>query len=258
MNPFQANVSFVIVNYNSITDLLRCLSDLSSLKQAHFFEVIIVNNDTKKIHLPQYTFFRQICVEINNNVGYSTANNIGLKHVSSPIVCFLNPDTHSFSFNFFSIIDYIQPRTIVSPLILSKNRKPQKWSNGNKITLWRTILHNFGFYTKTWQSKKMIPVHWVSGAALCSTTAFLRELNGFDETFFLYFEDVDLCERAHQVGGSVQFVPQISLVHTSGQSSKKTSKNQKKCYYISQDRFFNKHVGVFQLFLLRILRIFHK
>ncbi len=258
MSHFQNNISFIIVNFRSVTELLRCLRDLAILPNAHLFEVIIINNDSNKLQLPQYKFFRQKCVEINENIGYSKANNIGLNHVSTSFVCFLNPDTHSFSQNFCSIIDHLQPRVIASPLILSENKMPQRWSNGEKISLWQIFKNNFGIHKKTWLAQSVTPVHWVCGAALCSTTQFLRELNGFDESFFLYFEDVDLCERAHLLGGSVYFLPHVSLIHTAGQSSKKTSKFQKKCYYNSQDHYFNKHVGVLQSLLLRVLRLLHK
>lgn len=250
-------ISFIIVNYKSAPELRRCLSDLITIPGAQEHEVIIINNDTKKLSLPLYGFRDQKCIELKKNIGYGAANNIGLSHATQPFVCFLNPDTHSFSKNFFMITDHIAEKMIVSPCIKNENLTPQKWSNGGKISLLSLLKNNIGLYERTWEHDLPYIVHWVSGAALCGRTDFIKEIGGFDESFFLYFEDVDLCERVHHRGGTVHCIPKFSLIHTNGQSSKKTRKIQKRWYYKSQDLFFKKHFGILHVFVLRIFRLFH-
>ncbi len=251
-------ISFIIVNYNSRKDLLRCLTDLSMINSAQNFEVIIVNNDTTKLTLPKYSFAIQNVYEINKNIGYGAACNIGLTHVTNEITCFLNPDTHSFCNNLSHITKHITTKKIlIAPQLLTTTSEPEKWSVGEKITFLQTLKNNIGLSKKQWLSKNLSKVDWVSGAAMFIPTQFIKELSGFDEDFFLYFEDVDLCQRIYNCGGSVHYNPTFYLSHTNGASSKTTTQKQKKCYYNSQDIFFKKHLGATQIFLMRICRFLY-
>jgi len=251
-------LSFIIVNYNSNKELQNCLYDLSKINYANKCEVIIINNDTKKLSLPKYTFQKQQVHEINKNIGYGAANNLGLQHASHKFVCFLNPDTHSFCKNLTNITKHItKEKTILMPQILTESNLPEPWSVGSNITFLQIFKNNIGLYKKHWLSSKEIPVDWVSGVALFTTLKLMQQLNGFDEDFFLYFEDVDLCKRTHDCGGTVRYLPQFHITHINGVSSKKSSKKQKKCYYKSQDLFFQKHLGAVQMFLLRTCRFLH-
>ncbi|MFA5986702.1 MAG: glycosyltransferase family 2 protein [Parcubacteria group bacterium] len=257
MNPSHKPISFIIVNYHSAIELHKCLFDLAHVPNAHIHEIIIVNNDSTALSLQNFGFLHQKCIEIGKNIGYGAANNIGLTHAKFPFVCFLNPDTHSFCKNFFDIVFHIDEKTIVSPRVNTEDLLPQQWSVGEKITLLHLIKNHIGIHKKPWKFTKKTPVRWVSGAAMCARTQFIRDIGGFDESFFLYFEDVDLCERAHHNDGFVYYIPTISLIHTSGQSSKNTGKIQKKWYYASQDTFFKKHFGACHVLLLRIFRLFY-
>lgn len=251
-------ISFIIVNYKSAKELKRCLNDLSKMSDARYFEVIIVNNDENKLSLPRYTFKKQHHCEINKNIGYGAANNYGLNFASEKYVCFLNPDTFGFENNLLDILDFTNEKTITSPRLLTETGESQQWSCGEKITLLEIIKNNFGIHKKPWLNNTISHVDWVSGAALFVQTKTIRDLGGFDESFFLYYEDVDLCQRIQNIGGSTLYIPHVTITHSCGNSSKKDRKNQKKWYYKSQDIFFKKHVGVLQLYLLRTLRFFHK
>ncbi len=251
-------ISFIIVNYNSRKELKNCLEDLCQINKAQKCEVIIINNDAKKLSLPRYDFQDQIIHEVNQNIGYGAANNIGLKYANNDIICFLNPDTHSFCTDITNITKYLATeKTIIMPQIRTETGQSEPWSVGENISLLRLLGNNVGLYKKPWLSKQKISASWVSGAALFTTAKLMQKLNGFDEDFFLYFEDVDLCKRTTALGGKIYYLPQFSVTHTGGVSSKKSTKKQKRCYYKSQDLFFQKHLGAFQTFLLRICRFLH-
>ena len=251
-------ISFIIVNYNSTKELQNCLNDLSQIDNASKCEIIIVNNDTKKLSIPKYNFKKQIIHEVNKNIGYGRANNIGLKYVTHDFICFLNPDTHSFCQNLLSITNHLKNKeTIIMPQICTESGNPQPWSVGSNISLLKLFGNNIGLYKKPWLSNQKISVDWVSGAALFTSTKLMQKLDGFDEDYFLYFEDVDLCKRALKKGTKIYYLPQLSITHTGGASSKEATKKQKKCYYKSQDLFFQKHLGALQTFLLRICRFLH-
>jgi GT2 family glycosyltransferase len=257
MSDRTSDITFIIVNYRSTSELMRCLFDLSKLSRDHaILNTLIINNDTESLAVPPHKGLSITIQNICHNIGYGAANNIGLRHVTSPYVCFLNPDTHSFSSNFLSITEHINQRTLVSPCIKTEDGSPQKWSCGDKITFLQLIKNHLHIHSSPWNSSQKTPVHWVSGAALCGYTSFLRSIGGFDEDFFLYFEDTDLCERTLLRGGSVFFLPHIFLTHTSGQSTKSDCKKQKKCYYRSQDIFFHKHSNRITVYMVRFFRFF--
>lgn len=255
MSDRISDITFIIVNYRSTPELTRCLYDLSKISHnTTLINVIIINNDAKSITACHHEGLVITVENICHNIGYGAANNIGLRLATTPYVCFLNPDTHSFSSNFLTIIEHIDQKTIVSPCIITENGIPQKWSCGEKITLVQLIKNHLHMHTSPWNSSQKIPVHWVSGAALCGRTSFLRSIGGFDEDFFLYFEDADLCERALLHAGSVFFLPHITVTHISGQSTKNDCQEQKKCYYRSQDIFFQKHSNRLTVFMARLFR----
>ncbi len=249
-------ISIVIVNYRSADALRRCLSDLAKIAHTADTEVIVVNNDTKPLLLTAPLPLR--IVEVNHNIGFGAACNRGLAHATKTHTLFLNPDTHSFSENFLSLTTLCaDDATIASPAVCNTDGSPQAWSCGDTITLPSIIINNLRLSSRPWHTPVQHAPRWVSGAALCGSTTFLRRLGGFDEGFFLYFEDVDLCERAHAAGGRVVRDPSYTLFHSSGASTTNDRIFQKTCYYTSQDRFIRKHRGPLQAHLLRILRAFH-
>jgi N-acetylglucosaminyl-diphospho-decaprenol L-rhamnosyltransferase len=106
---------------------------------------------------------------------------------------------------------------------------------------------------KPWNSKKPILVDWVSGTALLIKNKLFNDIGGFDEAFFMYFEDQDICLRVKSKNTKTLFYPDFKIVHHSGKSWKK-QKNQKKYYYQSLDIFFKKHHNLIQQKLLTFFR----
>jgi GT2 family glycosyltransferase len=248
-------ITFIIVNYKSKNSLLHCLNDLIQLPDINKCEIIIVNNDNTTLSLPKYNSFKIQIIESKTNIGYGRANNLGLLYANGKYICFLNPDTHSFCPHFIQIVQEIQNnKIIVAPQIKTENDNVEPWSVGDEITLTQLIKNKCNLHNKKWLSQKKCSVDWVSGAALFVSKKFITELGGFDEDFFLYFEDVDLCKRATDSGGKIYYLPNYYLTHTNGVSSKHDVQKQKKCYYNSQDLFFNKHHSALHTKILRICR----
>jgi GT2 family glycosyltransferase len=97
-------------------------------------------------------------------------------------------------------------------------------------------------------------VIWVSGAAFCCKRSAWEQIGGFDEAFFLYHEDVDLCLRAAQAGWEVWHVPEAVILHHSGASFARDQEAQKGAYYTSQRYLFRKHTGWLTLYPLIVLQ----
>lgn len=250
------DISIVILNYKSEQHLICCLESLSKnlLNVSH--EIIIVNNDANKIAAVLAT--ENITLFENNiNEGFAKACNKGAALAKGKILFFLNPDTKIIAGDFSDLISAFANLKIgiVSPQLLLPNGKIQPWSAGHEIHLWEIFCNHLGFVRskKFWKNKIDSNPAWTSGGALAISKSLFEKINGFDENFFMYFEDVDICKRVRQEGLQVTLLPTIKILHLGGQSS--TSKvEQKKYYYASQDYYFKKHFGIFSTFTLKALR----
>lgn len=224
------------------------------------YEVIIVNNDTAEKNtldtLKQQYNFKLIHTE--SNIGFGSACNLGTKHALGEILGFINPDTQFLDGDLHTLQDQFHSDASIGVIglkLLTKQGLVQEWSAGARVTLWDIIRNNLGFPKSKvlWGSQLPINVDWVSGASLFISQDLFRSINGFNEDFFLYFEDTDLCERVRLQGKSILYFPDISLMHISGASSS-SSRKQKKHYYASQDLYFTKHSPKWEGWCIKTLR----
>lgn len=119
----------------------------------------------------------------------------------------------------------------------------------------RKIRPFLGFLTLKYKRfERPAKVDWVSGAALSCRREVFEKLGGFDEQFFMYFEDVDLCLRAKKRGWEVWYLPECKIYHLRGKSQPAKSRKKAKVYYQSQDYFFQKHRGKIYSLLVKLIR----
>ena len=253
--------SFIIVNFNSARVLPECLR---SIEQLHYpkdkYEVIVVNNDANEntaLEELQHTYTFSL-LHAQRNIGFGAANNQAAKLARGSVLVFLNPDTALLQADLSQIHDHFRafPRCgILGLRLLLPDGTIQPWSAGNKVTLWDIIRNNIGFPTsrETWLKEETSSVDWVSGGAFAMPRNIFRTVDGFDEQFFLYFEDVDLCYRVQRMGYEVTLFPGAKALHRNGQSSAST-KQQKRHFYQSQSLYFRKHRPLWEGILLQFLR----
>lgn len=278
-------LSFIIVNYKSLDYLNICLESIFKKVFNIDFEIIIVNNDDKKINAlnkwdnncveslnPEDCLKRKThankkitIIENNKNVGFGKANNLGVLISSGEIICFLNPDTEIESSNVASILKKFETDKnigIIGPQILEKNKdnknSTQPWSVGVELTIVEIIKGKIGFSEskKIWNSKKETRADWVTGACLFVEKRIFLQINGFDEKFFLYYEDLDLCKRIKLAKKEVIFYPEFKVLHRGGKSSINILK-QKEEYFKSQDYYYAKWFSRKTVLLLKFLRKFY-
>ncbi|HFC76932.1 MAG TPA: glycosyltransferase family 2 protein [Candidatus Moranbacteria bacterium] len=287
-------LSFIIVNYQSREYLEKCVASVFDCVQNIDFEIIVVNNDefflddlylndgfSKNVIFSRLSlthgsskkkqFFEKPTndniktnlkiIEVNENVGFGRGCNLGAKEASGEILCFLNPDTEIISKNISDIIEIFEQKEgvgIVGPKIIKKSGELQKWTMGRDLTLLRTIKNNLGFIDdkKLWSSNKKQEVDWVTGAVLFIRKKIFEKIDGFDEKFFMYFEDIDLCKRARLEKYKVMYFPSFIVRHIEGGSAKNRLE-QKKEYYKSQDYYFEKWFSKKTSSLVKFLRKFH-
>lgn len=251
-------ISVIIINFQSKRHLGKCLD---SLFQKIFSriggEIILVNNDQKE-NLEEFKRRYENIKIINsgNNVGFGKACNIGAKEANENVLFFLNPDTEIQSESIEAVIYELKHGTdIIGSSLVGLNNATCQWSAGKKISLYDLARNNLHIprSRSIWDSRNKVETDWVSAAAFFIKKDVFEKLGGFDEKFFMYFEDIDLCRRAKESDCKIIYFPYFSVFHHGGQSyGDKIS--QKSHYYASQEYYFKKHCGPFQTMLLKILR----
>lgn len=254
-------ISLIFVNYKSSKQLRASLQSVVDFegKQEGLFETIIVNNDVSETEMVKKLSSEQGCALIANdkNCGFGAAANKGAQQARGEFLGFLNPDTLWQKTCLQDIQKTFQEQPTLGILgltLVATSGKPEEWSFGKDPTLCRIILNNFFHFEKRAHRNDMV-VDWVSGAALFIRRDLFVRLGGFDENFFLYFEDVDLCRRVRAVGHDVLLTKGFPIVHYGGQSHMSTKK-QKEYYYQSQEKYFKKYRTRTEQVLLRFFRIF--
>jgi hypothetical protein len=255
--------SIIIVTYNSSSSIVACLTPVVEMADV---EIVVVDNDSRdgtptllKERFPSVTL-----IALQDNIGFGGACNIGVTASSGSFIILLNPDAVASAQAIRTFIEFCEkhPRAgIVGGHLVDPFGLPLQ-SMGDRPTVVRLVLEK----PIEWMAKRVSPcgilhraigkycakfrlphvaepVDWVSGAALCCRRQAWNDTGGFDENFFLYYEDVDLCLRAAQVGWEVWHVPTTVVSHQSGVSFAGDVNYQKRIYYASQRYFFQKHHG---------------
>lgn len=217
-------LSIIIVNYRSEHYLEKCLASIYRESNPQQLEIIIVNNDQQvdlQAMQQKYPAIKLIMQE--KNIGFGCACNVGAKEARGELLLFLNPDTQFLDDYAGRIADAFKTDAqigIVGPRLITDEGETQWWCAGKEISLWQILKNNLGLIEnkKIWESKVPVFTDWVSGAALTSRRKLFESIGGFDENFFMYFEDEDLCWSARKRGPKVLYDPTLSILHSGGKS----------------------------------------
>lgn len=239
------HISLVFVNYGSVEYLANALKSLFACeKNTDFFEVIVVNNDASErqalVNL-QKTFLFQL-VESGENIGFGRGNNLGAKMARGKILGFINPDViwvKECSTEIERAFSSDTKLGILGMALLDEKKKPEAWSFGKEPSIANLFYNNFSPLQTFGKEEKISSQNWVSGGAMFIPAKLFSAIGGFDERFFLYFEDVDLCASARKRGFPVKRYADLPLVHL-GSKSQISATAQKKHFLESQRKYFEK------------------
>lgn len=218
-------LSIIIVNYRSEQYLEKCIASIYNWSNPEFFEIIVINNDPATDLEEIQSKYRDIRLyNVKKNLGFGAGCNLGAKKATGEFFLFLNPDTQFLDDYVGKILDkFVKSREkigIIGPGLVTDEGKTQQWCAGKTITLWQIVKNNLGIIEnkKIWESQEDICTDWVSGAALAIKKEAFEKIGGFDEKFFMYFEDDDLCRRARKAGYEVLYWPKEAILHSGGKS----------------------------------------
>ncbi len=253
-------VSIIIVNYNTAELLNDCIDSVQSKTVNVDYEIIVVDNNSEKGSLDhlieKYPTVNFIFSE--ENLGFGRANNLGATKARGKYLFLLNPDTLLVNNAIAILSDFME----VNPESGVCGGNLYKADNGPAISY-----HTMNFYTREWrilfnkkwplgfnETDKPMNVNVIMGADLFIRKELFDRLKGFDPDFFLYFEEVYLCDQIRCLGYQVTSVPQAKIIHYEGAAAENKNEELNKWSYqehwYSKFVYFSKTEGRFKTSLL--------
>lgn len=260
----------VVVNYRSAKLVGELLESIARRGEGWVSQVIVVDNasedgsvETLRAKAAMLGISAWVdVVDAGRNGGFGAGNNFGaaaaLRADKRPdVLWFLNPDTLVDGVEFGPVLGWFErdSRVGIVGTGLDDGRGGQDVGAHRDPTPMSEFVRTGGSFgvLKRWavsDSSLDRPgqVEWVSGASLMMRTSAFEQLGGFDEEFFLYFEEIDLCRRARRAGWDVVYEPRVRVTHLEGQTTGvQRGKPRPRYWYESRRRYFVKHFGVMGL-----------
>jgi len=253
-------VSFIIVNYNDRAHLGLCLDAIAQHAVAIPHETIVVDNGSTDDSVDVITATRTGFTLLRNadNVGFGRAMNRGAAAGRGEFLALLNTDV------------FLRPGTL-EPLLVELDRCPStgavgpalrtpdggyQVSFGGRRTFGRELLQKLFLNARQARSlkkrRRRRVVGWVSAAFLVVRRSAFEAVGGFDEEFFLYFEDIDLCLRLREACWDIVYLPAAEAEHEGGATTAARPWRSRYAYRKSQLYFYRKHNSRLSGFLLRL------
>jgi len=265
-------ISIIIVNYKAKDRLLTCLSSITTSKTQVKYEIIIVDNDENKLVQKEVTKFSHVTYLANKNKGFGEGNNRGASTAKGEYLFFLNPDTELLPGAIDRLYEFIKTKKhvgTVAPKLLGKDKKP--YHQGERILTPFRGMVALSFVNKLFPNNPISRYYWDSDANydevrtidVTPGTAFIirkdvfEKIGGFDEKFFLYFEEFDLCKRLHENGYKNYIIPNAQILHFGAQSTQQRN-DIDEIFSDSKFYYFRKHFGLFPAFLVQLITSFGK
>lgn len=255
------DLSIIIVNYNVKHFLEQCLYSVKQAVLSIGAEVIVIDNRSTDHSLEylQPLFPDVLFIANTSNAGFAQACNQGLKLAKGKYILFLNPDTILPEDCLQKSIAFLEARPDAGALGIkmidgsgnflreSKRSFPSPLTSFYKLSgLARLFPHSSIFaryHLGNLDEKKDHPVDVLAGAYMMVKKEVLDKTGAFDETFFMYGEDVDLSYRIQQAGYLNYYYAGSSIIHFKGESTRRGSMNYVRMFYNAMSIFVRKHYG---------------
>jgi GT2 family glycosyltransferase len=258
-------ISIIIINYKQKKLLLDCIKSIYDVFQSNPYEVIVISNSPEENINFLQDEYKNLKIIKNENKGFAQANNLGAGHSKGNYLLFLNCDTiiendflqdlmKNFRVKEFGAaglrlqnpdgsfqLSFWKENTFFNEI---SNKKAEKLFKEKNIDYINQISNSHNSVTT---------VEWVSGAALFIRKNIFDEIGGFNEKYFLFYEDADLCKRLKDKNLSIYFFPNSEIIHFKGENVNREFTDS--TYYFSKESqilYYNIHNNLLNRFLLRI------
>jgi GT2 family glycosyltransferase len=231
-------LSIIILCWNDRRVIADCLRSIFENTHSTEFEVIVSDNGSTdgSIEFIRDSFPKVSVIENGRNLRFAKANNVGIRASIGEYVLILNPDTIIHDGTLDKMIAFADRHPEAGAFgckVLNSDGSYQV--SGRPFTTLRTqlitalYLRPIGYLSERFQSDMYIDwkgetertVGYLSGCFILVRGDLLRRIDGFDEQFFYYYEDVDLCRRIWEAGYPIIYTPTATITHLGGESTKK-------------------------------------
>ncbi|GAB4367498.1 MAG: glycosyltransferase [Calditrichia bacterium] len=265
--PDPVKVSVIIVNYNVKDYLAQALHSIERSLADISHEIVVVDNASVDGSVPflRKEFPHIKIIENRQNLGFARANNQALKIVKGEYVVLINPDTVVQEDTFSRLLQFFE-ETPQAAAATCKIINPDGTFSVDcrhavptpSVAFWKVAGLNklfprskiFGQYNLTYlDANETYPVPAISGSFMMIKKKVLDTVGHFDERFFMYCEDIDLCHRINEAGFKIYYVPATQIIHYKGESSKRGRLDYIRNFNHSLHEFFKKYYASKSTFL---------
>jgi hypothetical protein len=262
----KIDLSVIIASWNTCRLLDECLASIYQHPPGGVFDIWVVENASTD-GTPQMVQekYPQVNLILNKeNAGFARANNQAIRQSQSRYVLCLNPDTQvkpGALDSLLRIMDQHPDAAGAGPYLINPDGSFQVsaypmptlgrefWRMFNLDRLW-----NFELYrAHRWDSQEICRVEVLKGACLLLRREALEQVGLFDEDYFIYTEEVDLCYRLNRAGWGLCWVPEAKVVHHEGRSTQQANEEMFLRLYQTKILFFRKRYGLLSSWIYKLI-----
>jgi GT2 family glycosyltransferase len=249
-------LSIVIVNWNTRHLLRKCLEAVYNNLPRGQMEIWVVDNASSdgSTDMVAQDFPQVRLIQSKQNLGFASANNLALRKSRAPYVLLLNPDTEVAPGALETLLRFLDTAPgfgaagarLLNPdgsLQPSAYPRPTLFREFWRLFHLDRIRHIAKYPMAEWDDQAPREVDVLMGACLLVRREVLDRIGLFDEDFFMYSEEVDLCYRIQRGGWRLAWVPQAQVIHYGGQSTQQAAREMFLQLYNGKIKFFRKHYG---------------
>lgn len=280
----KLDISIIIVSFNTINLLRDCLQSLVKEAGNVNYETIVIDNASKdgSADMVECEFPEVKLIRSEINLGFGAANNLGFAKARGEYIVLLNSDAFLKPHALEKALTYMQADSTIGLGGARLVGPKEEWQPSARM--FPSLLNDFltisglsskypksrffGRVDRTWADPNQAAmVDWVPGAFSIIPRSVLEEVGYFNEDFFLYYEEVELCKRINSAGYKIWYWPDVVVTHLGGESSKTQTQfsmsDSGKQIYLWEMRsallFYRKHYGIISTWLwLHMKRLWFK
>jgi GT2 family glycosyltransferase len=256
-------VAALIVNFNSGPHLAACLLSVAADLDGVDWTAVVIDNasaDGSADQVPAALAGRVTVIRNRRNVGFGAAVNQAARLTDAPLLWLINPDCRILPGAFETLRQAVAADArcgLAAPQLLNADGTTQESARGEPTAM-TGLFGRHGLLTRVFptaaaarhnlRAREIVAsgaetaaVDWVMGACMLVRRAVFDRVHGFDERFFLYWEDTDLCRRIREAGFDVRYVPAARVEHPGGASSRTARFMASRAFHRSAYLYFTKH-----------------
>lgn len=253
-------LSIIILCWNDLRVIGDCLQSIYDGTHSTEFEVIVSDNGSTdgSVEFIRKRFPLVRVIENGTNLRFAKANNVGIRASSGEYILILNPDTIIHDHTLDRLVAFADQhkkagafgcRVLNPDGTYQVSARPFVSLRGEWISALhlRPLGHLSDWFLSDsyvgWKGETQRTIDWHSGCFILARADLVKRLGGFDEQFFYYYEDLDLCRRIWDAGYPILYNPQVTITHLGGQSTKHSPLAFKLDSQITRFRYYYKYYG---------------